>query len=118
MFTEIAGCKADIAFLVDKSGSIVDPNEGGKDANWVTLKNFIYQVMDAAGYGTTQADGVQFATLFFANQAKIQTCFNNCTNTACVRDSIENGPGRVKPPVSISSAICNFRLVPVSLYRD
>ena len=103
--TETQACNADIALLVDKSGSITSPEDGGNPANWRILKDFIYEVMRQTGYGTT---GVQFAVTFFANNAEPYIDFNQCYNLACAKTIIES----VNPPVGTLMSIqtyCYFK---------
>ena len=84
--------------LVDKSGSITAPEDGGAPGNWRILKDFMYQVMRQTGYGTT---GVQFAVTFFANNANPFIDFNQCKDLACAQTIIEG----VNPPVSTLMSI-------------
>ena len=79
--------------LVDKSGSITAPVDGGAPGNWRILKDFIYAVMRQTNFGGTDA-GVKFSVLFFANNANLKVKFNECNDIDCARQIIEtvNGP--------------------------
>ena len=98
MFTELDRCDADIAMLVDKSGSITAREDGGTPANWDILKNFIYSVMDQTQFGSS---GVQFAVAFFANNANLFVRLNQCNTTECARRIIS----KVNPPVGILNSL-------------
>ena len=79
-------CVADVALLVDKSGSITDRNEGGHPDNWRILKDFLFSIFDSVDYGD---DGIYFASLFFANNANIKIWFDTCDTVQCMKDIIE-----------------------------
>ena len=91
----IAGCKADIALLVDKSGSIIDPSAGGDPGNWNILKTFLENVMVETEFGQ-DPDGTHFGLIYFANNANLFLQLNDCQDLACARTAIN----RASPPVS------------------
>ena len=80
--------------LVDKSGSITAPEDGGAPGNWRILKDFIYQIMRQTNYGSS-ASGVKYSVLFFANQANLKVKFNECSDIPCARTIIESLGGPV-----------------------
>ena len=98
-FSELDKCEADIAMLVDKSGSITNPEDGGNPGNWKVLKDFIYAVMRQTEYGVT--DSTKYAVLFFANNANLFVKLNQCSDIPCAKNIIET----VNAPVSMRNTV-------------
>ena len=60
-----ANCVADVAFVIDDSGSIRDANIPGQTDNWDSVKNFIIRIVSRLNIGST---GVRIAAVTFSNE--------------------------------------------------
>jgi len=79
--------QAEIGIIVDMSTSIVNPSRGGYDNWYVSVHNFLIQLVEAFPVGPQLT---RFGIVSFSSSARLQFGFNSYNNSRTLTEAIRN----------------------------